>query len=98
MVKKEGSFEGFFFRLIITLLVSVLNYVKPKTWENLSIKWYGQSLLTNDLDADYVGSILSLRKPDIPPNSSITYIIELVKKDYPMDYESMSASEKLKYG
>lgn len=38
------------------------------------------------------------RKPDIPPNSSITYIIELVRKDYPMDYESMSAAEKLKYG
>lgn len=38
------------------------------------------------------------RKPDIPPNSSIAYIIELVKKDYPMDYESMSAAEKLKYG
>ncbi|XP_022330048.2 peptidyl-prolyl cis-trans isomerase FKBP8-like isoform X2 [Crassostrea virginica] len=38
------------------------------------------------------------RKPDIPPNSSISYIIELVKKEYPLDYESMSATEKLNYG
>lgn len=55
-------------------------------------------MTNNILDADYVVSILLLRKPDIPPNSSIAYIIELVKKDYPMDYESMSAAEKLKYG
>ncbi|XP_061191968.1 peptidyl-prolyl cis-trans isomerase FKBP8-like [Saccostrea echinata] len=38
------------------------------------------------------------RKPDIPPNSSVTYIIELIKKGYPLDYDSMSATERLKYG
>ncbi|XP_056020499.1 peptidyl-prolyl cis-trans isomerase FKBP8-like [Ostrea edulis] len=38
------------------------------------------------------------RKPDIPPYSSITYTIELIQKDYPPDYDSMSTTERLTHG
>lgn len=55
-------------------------------------------MINNILDVDYVVLILLFRKLDILLNLLIVYIIELVKKDYFMDYESMLVVEKLKYG